>query len=83
MTTIKISQTLARELRQYDGGTYEENINTLLDNVGDKLTEEQEYYGITTIGVSDETKKRIKSFKKKPSESYEEILVRALKASQE
>ena len=78
MSSIKISQTLARELKNYGDGTYEEIINHLLDEVADELTEDQQYCGVTTIGISEETKNRIKSFKKKHSESYESILVRAL-----
>ena len=82
MSTIKLTKTLAKIIKEYDSGTYEENINKLLDDVGDELKEQQRYCGITTIGVSAETKERIKSFQKKHNEPYEEVLVRALQLTQ-
>ena len=79
-STIKITKTLASELKNYAhvGESYNQVINRLLDEVADDMANDAQYGGITTIGVSEETKQKIKSFQRKPSESYESILVRAL-----
>ena len=78
MKSVSVSHSTKERLKQFDGETYDESINTLIDEVDEFMPLIDYTKSITSLSLNEDTMRRLKEYRLSYGESYDNIIIRLM-----
>ena len=78
MKSVRVSRSTKERLKQFDGETYDESINTLIDEVDEFMPLIDYTKSTTLLSLNEDTMRRLKEYRLSYGESYDNIIIRLM-----
>ena len=78
MKSVRVSQSTKERLKQFDGETYDESINNLIDEVDEFMPLIDYTKSTTLLSLNEDTMRRLKEYRLSYGESYDNIIIRLM-----
>ena len=78
MKSVRVSHSTKERLKQFDGETYDECINKLIDEVDEFMPLIDYTKSTTPLSLNEDTMRRLKEYRLSYGESYDNIIIRLM-----
>ena len=78
MKSARVSHSTKERLKQFDGETYDESINNLIDEVDEFMPLIDYTKSTTPLSLNEDTMMRLKEYRLSYGESYDNIIIRLM-----